>query len=35
MKKIWAIIGALIAGGATVAIASSLPQVAHAGMSIN
>jgi len=35
MKKIWAIIGALIAGGATVAAVSLAPQAAHAGINAN
>jgi hypothetical protein len=33
-KKILAIIGALIAGGLGIAVASA-PQAAHAGMSLN
>jgi len=34
-KKILAIIGALIAGGLGIAVASAVPQAAHAGMQMN
>jgi hypothetical protein len=34
-KKIFAIIGALIAGGLGIAVVSAVPQAAHAGITMN
>jgi hypothetical protein len=34
-KKIFAIIGALIAGGLGIAVISAVPQAAHAGVAMN
>jgi hypothetical protein len=35
MKKIFAILSALIAGGLGIAVLSSVPQAAHAGVIMN
>jgi hypothetical protein len=35
MKKLLAIISAVIAGGLGIAVVSSMPQAAHAGVYIN